>query len=172
MQIAIDVCTRIGARLLLAGYEDWRNLGFTKLPDNVEFVGHADREKRRELLSHAKGLFALSMYNEPFGNVAVEAMLSGCPVISSDWGAFVETNLHGVTGYRVRTIEQACWAARNIDKISPRACREWAEKNYSLERVALMYEEYFQMLGDLWGEGYYAKRDERTQLDWLEKTHP
>jgi hypothetical protein len=63
------------------------------------------------------------------------------------------------------------WAVNNVDKLSPAACREWAMKNYSCDRVVLMYEEFFQMLNDVKnGGGFYAEHPERDQLDWLKKS--
>ena len=45
--------------------------------------------------------------------------------------------------------------------------------NYSLDVVAKKYEEYFQMVLDVHsGNGWYQKRDERTELDWLTKFYP
>lgn len=173
--IAAQVCEKIGAKLIFAGTtfgpEDCR-VG-SEWPKHVEYVGYADVEKRKKLMAGAKGLFCPTIYNEPFGYVAIEAMLSGTPVITVDHGAFTETVQHGVTGYRCRTFEQFVWAAKNIDTISPRACREWAEKNYSFEKVGKMYKEYFTSIVNLAKPGgWYAENDERRELEWLRKEHP
>jgi glycosyltransferase involved in cell wall biosynthesis len=103
----------------------------------------------------------------------IEALFSGTPVITSDWACFAENNLHGITGYRCRTMEQFVWATRNIDKINPKACREWAMNNFSLEVVAKMYEEYFDNLVRMkQNGGWYADFEERENLDWLVRHYP
>jgi FkbM family methyltransferase len=80
---------------------------------------------------------------------------------------------HGVTGFRCRTFEQFYWAAKNIDTISPRACREWAEKNYNFNKIGLMYKEYFESIINVSkGSGWYTKNDTRKELEWLTKTQP
>jgi hypothetical protein len=111
-------------------------------------------------------------YLEPFGGVNVEAQLCGTPVITSDWGAFPETVLHGVTGYRCRVFEEFCWAVNHIHEIKPADCRAWAEHNYSMDRIGRMYEEYFQRLYRLFDMGWYEPNGERCELDWLRWYYP
>ena len=174
VDIAAQVCERIGAKLILAGTTYGPsdcNLG-VEWPKHVEYVGYADVEKRKKLMAGAKGLFCPTIYNEPFGYVAIEAMLSGTPVITVDWGAFTETVPHGVAGYRCRTFEQFVWAAQNIDTISPRACRQWAEENYNFKKIGKMYKEYFQSLQNLTKGGWYTENPDRTELEWLTKHYP
>lgn len=169
IQIAAQVVEEIGAKLIVAGIGDLKDIHVNS--PNVEHVGFVSSERRRELMKKAKALFVPTIYLEPFGGVNVEAQFSGTPPITSDWGGFVDTVVHGVTGYRCRTIDQFIWAAKNIDKIKPQDCRDWAMKNFSLDRVALMYQEYFDKIHDLFspGKGFYELHPERKELDWLKK---
>jgi glycosyltransferase involved in cell wall biosynthesis len=166
--IAIDVINAIGARLVVAGPGQ-----LDKPHALVEHVGIVGPEDRKKLLTNAMALLAPSTFIEPFCGVAIEAMLSGTPVISSDFGALAENILHGVTGYRCRTFEHFTWAARNIDKINPLACRAFAEKNFTMERVAKMYDEYFWSLMNIFtGKGWYEQNPARRDLGWLDRYFP
>lgn len=168
IQVAIQATEAIGAKLIIAG-QNPENLEF---PPHVEFVGYADVAKRKELMSNAKAAFVPSMYIEPFGGVQIEMLMSGTPTITTDWGSFTENNPHGYTGYRCHTFDQFVWAAKNIDKIDPKNCRKFAE-NFSLEKVAPMYEEYFQMVLDVHeGKGWYQMHEDRTDMNWLKKDLP
>lgn len=170
---AINVTRQIGARLVIGGQGGPESLNLTQWPPHVEYVGYVDEVKRKTLLKNAKGFFLLSMFIEPFGGAAVESMFSGTPVITTDWGAFSETVLHGTTGFRCRSMDHIAWAARNIDSIHPKTCREWAENNYSLDKIASMYEEYFSMINNVWyNAGWPLIDNSRTQLDWLNKIYP
>lgn len=171
--IAIEVTQRIGAKLLVAGQGDITEI-CNPIPDHVTVIGYVEPKERSELMRNAKALFAPTHYNEPFGGVTIEALFCGTPNITSDWGGFAENNLHGITGYRCRTIEQFEWAAKNVDKISREACHEWALKNFSLDRVSLMYEEYFSTLIKVYNGqgGYYSHNPARSELDWLNRYYP
>ena len=173
--IALQVVDEIKAQLVVAGMGE-----IGEAPDRVrrplrDFVSHrgvVGPTERAKLLAGAKATICASTYLEPFCGVQIESMLSGTPVISTDWGAFAEYNPHGVTGYRCRTFEQFVWAARNIEGISRHACRAWG-LNFNLDRVGKMYDEYFDMVSRVYrGDGWYDPNPERAGLGWLSRHYP
>ena len=173
IHIAMQVTEAIGARLIIAGQSSLKDNGYKEVPAHVTEYGYADVAARKRLMSGAKAAFVCSMYVEPFGGVQVECLFSGTPTITTDWGSFTENNVHGVTGYRCRTMEQFIWAAKNIDAISPAACRQFALQNFCLDKVASMYEEYFTAVMNVHtGKGWYAENPGRGDLSWLAKCYP
>ena len=167
--IAIQLTERIGARLKVCGQGNLSSLGYDKIPEHVEFIGYVGVEERKKLMAKAKCLIMPTLYMEPFGCVAIEGMLSGTPILTNDWGGPGENNVHGVTGFKCRTFEQFEWAARNIHLINPKNCREWAEKNFSFDKIGHMYEEYFQSLQCI---DWYKQNPLRTNMDHLKKHYP
>ena len=172
---AIEATKLAGKKLVVAGYGDIigdKLLPYDSIPDHVEIVGYADHEKRSELMRNASASLMLTTYAEPFGRVLIENFLHGTPVITTDWGAFVENNLHGVTGYRARTLDHIVWSIRNIDNIKSRDCRNWGE-TFSVDRIMPMYEEYFNMVMDEYTSiGWYRIHADRDNLNWLNYQSP
>jgi glycosyltransferase involved in cell wall biosynthesis len=175
VQVASDVAKATGNQLYIVGQGSLDN-PVEKLAlgseTHLTYMPAVGPEERSQLLGKAKAVLMPTYYLEPFGGVNVEAQLCGTPVITSDWGAFPETVLHGITGYRCRVFEEFCWAVNHIQRIKPENCREWAENNYSLERIGKMYEEYFQRVYQLFEKGWYQSNDERSELDWLNRYYP
>ena len=66
------------------------------LSDDIKFLG---KSKAIEKLMTISDLFLLPSEAESFGLVALEAMASGVPVISSNVGGLSEVNKEGVTGF-------------------------------------------------------------------------
>lgn len=171
VHLAVDIAKRMGKTLKICGQGDPSR--FLKGNPHVQYIPPVGVEGRRELLRKAELCICATYYVEPFCGVNVEAQLSGTPVLSTDWGVFNETVQHGYTGYRCRTIEQFLYAAKQAPKLDPFRIRAWAKTNYSLERVALMYEEYFQMvLNQRDPRKWYVEHPERNTLEWLQRTYP
>ena len=172
IEVALQVCKHLNIKLKVAGQGDLKAFcSGGVIPDNVEYIGYADRDTRKKLMSKAKFAILPSMYIEPFCGTSIEMLLSGTPIITTDWGAFTENNVHGVTGYRCRTFEQFCWAAKNIDTIKPIDCYNFAKRNFTFDKVADMYEEYFNMVLNVYtGNGWYETNPHRCSLGWLDRT--
>jgi glycosyltransferase involved in cell wall biosynthesis len=147
-KLAAEVCEHEGLRMKMAGSGD-------PPPQGVEHLGVVGPEERGQLMSRARAVFVPTLYIEPFGGVAVEAMLCGTPVITTDWGAFVETVQQGVTGFRCRTFKEFRVATKVVGDLDPRAIRDYAVATYSTEAIAPRYEAYFERLLTMWGEGFY-----------------
>lgn len=174
VDVAVQVTRELGIPLKMAG-QGWLENdveGLNIRGDHVEFLGTMGPEERKALVGRARFVLVPTYYIEPFGGVAVEAQMCGTPVLTTDWGAFSETVLHGVTGYRCRTFDDFLWAARHIETIDPEKCRRWAVDNYSMDRVKHMYHEYFSKIDDLARDGWYEQHLGRSGLDWLKKEYP
>ena len=124
----IDLCIQLANildfNLKVAGPGFLNDLGYDieNISDNIELLGPIGIDERRELLKNAKGLIAPSIFYESLGCQVIEAMLSGTPVITTDFGGFAETNIHGVTGYRCNTFTEFVSAVEKIDEIDNEQC--------------------------------------------------
>jgi glycosyltransferase involved in cell wall biosynthesis len=172
---AIEATKTAGKKLIIAGPGDIvqdSHFPYEKIPDHVTCIGAVGHNERTELMKNAKCCFMMTTSAETFCNTMAESFLHGTPIISTDWGSFSENNLHGITGYRVRTLDHMVWAIQNIDKIKPINCRNWGE-TFSFENAAIRYEEYFNMIMDYYEKGgWNTLRPDRDNLDWLNYRSP
>ena len=146
VDLCIQVTKHIGKKLVIAGPGDLRSMGYDKIPDHVELVGYVNPEQRKKLLSKAQCLMAPTHYIEPFGNIVVEAMMCGTPVLTTDWGGFVDTVVQGVTGYRCKDFKSFVEAANTVHLLDPENCREWAVQNFSDEVVHNQFDSWLQKI--------------------------
>ena len=148
--LAIDIAREAGRPILLAGklnetaereYFD-REIK-PRLGANAEYVGVADWQVKRELLSAARCLMFPIQWEEPFGIVMVEALACGTPVVATSRGAVPEIIKDGVTGeIRERTDDLAA-AVNIVHNISPAACRADALENFDASKMAALYAQLY-----------------------------
>lgn len=65
---------------------------------DIRLVGQLPYKKTLELMSHARIIVIPSIWEEPFGRVALEALGLGVPVVATDKGALTEIIENGKTG--------------------------------------------------------------------------
>lgn len=117
---------------------------FEGLP-NVELLGLIKGKARAELYGNATALLCPTEFIEPFGAVAIEAMLCGTPVIATDYGAYTETIPKHL---RCSTLKE--WT-NTIDWIlttpdygkGPRINAREAATRYALEEVSERFVRFF-----------------------------
>lgn len=159
--IALEIAKRAGMRLVVAGPgpSSWSEglivADEITLEGDVHYAGVVGFEARAELMRNAAAVIVPTLYIEPFGGVAVEAMLAGAPVIASDWGSFTEIVTPDV-GRRFRTLREGAEAVRDVATLDRRKIRKRAIERYSLQAVGPMFTRWFDQLDTLWGEGWYA----------------
>lgn len=151
LKIACQAAARAGVKLKVAGWGD-KSL----VTDGAEYVGTPSLEERNRLMSRARAVLMPTQYMEPFGSVAVEAMMCGTPAITTEFGAFTETIEHGVTGFRCTMLRDFVEAIAASPKLDPAKIRERAVAQFSIAAAKPRYEAYFQRLQTLWGGGWEA----------------
>lgn len=153
IQISAQVCDFLGVPLKIAGTPN-EELGIKS--DNVEWLGYISNEEKKELMSKAIALFQPTLYIGPFESTTIESMLSGTPVITTDFGVFRET-VTELAGRRCNTFREFVEAAIDAKNFTRnRELREYAIKNYSMDTVKYQYDHYFKRIETLWGKGWYT----------------
>lgn len=147
--IALKISKAAGLPLWVAGAGG--DGGFGK---DINYLGPVGIEDRAKLMAGARAFICPTTYIEPGGNVAIEAMMAGTPVIAPDCGVFSETVRHGVSGFHFRTLKQGVNAVQSAERLNPTSIRVYAKKNYSLEAIAPKFQQWFDDLQQLWGEGW------------------
>lgn len=123
--------------------------------DHVDYVGSVTGDDRRELFARASFLIMPTLYVEPFGNVHIEAMMSGLGVVVPDFGVFTETVPEH---YRFRNMSQAVEAARLAHLTRHGFWREHATSIAAPDRCRAKYDRWFDRLASLRDgrNGFYA----------------
>lgn len=144
------------------------------LSDAIQWVGDVGPEqslpveKVVTLMQDAKAFLMTINQQEPFGLVMAEAMSCGTPVVGWKRGSVEEVVVEGKTGFVISPdgtqgtkgteeakgelnvsqagIEGLVEAVKRIGGISPQACREHVEKNFSIEAMVGNYEKLYQAL--------------------------
>lgn len=121
-----------------------------------EHAGVVKGAEKARLLARARALISYSLYVEPFGGVAAEAMLCGTPVIATPFGAYSETVADGETGFLCHTLAEVLAAAKRVDRLDGRAIRQRALARFTVGAAAPRYDRWIERLATLYDRGWYA----------------
>lgn len=144
LDIAMDLARRCGLRLVVAGSSPDQQLvdriAAKCQSTGVRYVGEVFGEYKAQLFAGATALLFPTQVNEAFGLVMAEALMSGTPVVCSDFGACAELISPDV-GFVCRTVDEYLQALQQIQhgQISAQHCREVALERFHFLRMARDY---------------------------------
>jgi glycosyltransferase involved in cell wall biosynthesis len=154
VHLAIEAAKKAGEKLIIAGRNDDEDLSYFNnfvkpyINDNIEYVGEIDFREKIALYRGAKATLFPILWNEPFGNVMIESMACGTPIIAFNRGACREAIKNNVSGLLVKdgNINKMAEAVNNINKISRKETREWAKSKFSNQIIIDSYEEVYRKI--------------------------
>jgi glycosyltransferase involved in cell wall biosynthesis len=151
---AIDAAALAGVPIRVAGEVHPQDAEFAgaevepRLRDpQVTYLGAIGTAEKVPLLRDARALLSPIDWNEPFGLIHIEAMLSGCPVVAFGRGSVPELIEHEVTGFIAESLEEMARLIAPggpVDRLDRRRVRETAERKFSRTRMVAAYERVYE----------------------------
>ncbi|MFF4775084.1 glycosyltransferase family 4 protein [Microtetraspora fusca] len=148
--LAIEVARAVGRRIILAGKrsEEIEHSYFEayvkpRLGQGVQYVGEADAELKRELLSKARCLLFPLQWEEPFGMTMIEAMACGTPVVALGRGSVPEIVADGVTGFVRGRVAELPTAVEAVESLDPAVCRAHVARHFDVPVMVRAYEHVY-----------------------------
>lgn len=154
----------IGLKIAGKHYSDhgkdtyWKKHILPMIDDKISFVGHiSESSEKQNFLANAKALLVPSIFEEPFGMVAIEALACGTPVIALNSGALPEIINRKDVGIiaakefdnngsidEVLTTGNIVDAMKQVDSIDRQLCRSYFEQRFSLETMVNAYHALYE----------------------------
>ncbi|MEL6578519.1 MAG: glycosyltransferase family 4 protein [Cyanobacteria bacterium J06621_12] len=139
---------KIMGRIQDEGY--WQQIRHDFPDAPIEYLGFLDTNQLQQELGKCRALLMTPRWIEAFGNVAIEALACGVPIIAYRRGGPSEIVRDGKTGWLVEpdNVQELTTAIGKISQIDRLACRQQAETEYSLAALGDRFEAWFnQILG-------------------------
>ena len=143
LEDAAYVANELGEKLLVWGFIQDESYA-TKIekmfkPGTVEWKGFLETSNLQKELGTCRALLNTPKWNEAYGNVVVEAMACGVPVVAYKRGGPSEIVQHGITGFLAEPDDKKSLLTylEQIEKIDRKNCRDWVEKNASTNIFAV-----------------------------------
>ncbi|MES2473825.1 MAG: glycosyltransferase family 4 protein [Pseudomonadota bacterium] len=151
---AIEIARRAGMKLKMAAkvdpadqeYFDEQVKPVLDASPHVEFIGEINDARKPEFLGNAAALLFPISWPEPFGLVMIESMACGTPVIAFNCGSVPEIMEVGVTGFVVKTVDEAVAAVSRLGTLTRPGIRARFEERFSVSAMARQYVKIYQRL--------------------------
>ncbi len=126
----------------------WQNIVQEYPNAPITYKGFLSTTDLQQELGNCSALLMTPRWIEAFGNVAIEALACGVPVISYARGCPAEIVTDGKTGFLVTpdSIDELVTAIARIPQIERTICRQIAEQEYSLQVWGDRFEAWLKSL--------------------------
>tara|TARA_Y100001978_G_scaffold163329_1_gene150053 strand:- start:2292 stop:3368 length:1077 start_codon:yes stop_codon:yes gene_type:complete len=142
LEDAVYVANKFGEKLNVWGFVEDKNYA-SKIEANypagqISWRGYLQTNQLQKELGKCRALINTPKWNEAYGNVIVEAMACGVPVVAYKKGGPSEIIQHGETGFLVKVDDKESLLSfiKKINTINRKKCREWVENNASADIFA------------------------------------
>ena len=142
LEDAVYVANELGEKLKVWGVkedETYASKVEKSFPlGTIDWMGFVSTNELQKELGKCRVLRNTPKWNEAYGNVVVEALACGVPVVAYKRGGPSEIIQHGQTGYLANPDDKNNMLSyvEIIEKINRKKCREWVEKNASTDIFA------------------------------------
>ncbi|BAT54136.1 hypothetical protein NOS3756_31010 [Nostoc sp. NIES-3756] len=150
LEDAVAAAKITGIPLKIFGFKQneqyWQDI-LQKYPDApIIYRGFLPTEELQQELGQCRALLVTPRWVEAFGNVAIEALACGVPVIAYRRGGLTEIVKDGQTGFLVEpdSVDGLVNAIKRLDEIDRHACRQQAQTEYSQQAMGDRVEQWFR----------------------------
>ncbi|MBX2864748.1 MAG: glycosyltransferase family 4 protein [Leptolyngbyaceae cyanobacterium MAG.088] len=142
--------TQIPLKILgkLENQDYWETIQRTYPNAPIDYLGFVNTQQLQAIVRRCQGLLMTPRWVEAFGNVAIEALACGVPVVAYRRGGPAEIIDHGQTGWLVEPDHVAglVEGIQKLDSIDRHHCRQQAESKYSLSALGIRFEQWFDTI--------------------------
>ncbi|CAN1212845.1 glycosyltransferase family 4 protein [Tumidithrix helvetica PCC 7403] len=163
--LAVEIAKKTGWHLKMAGKVDPVDLDYFEQEIKphidgiqIEFLGEANHQQKSILMGGAVATLFPITWQEPFGLVMIESMVTGTPVIAMSLGSAPEVIAQGRTGFLCQNVEECIDAIALATQLDRRACRDHVLINFTAKRMADGYESVYQkILAEKYSQNGHAR---------------
>lgn len=149
LEDAVAASRLTGIELRIMGFVEnetyWQQILLNNMDAPIQYEGFLPTKRLQKRLRQCRALLMTPRWVEAFGNVAIEALACGVPVIAYRRGGPAEIVEDGKTGFLVEpdSVEGLVEALGKLEQIDRHACRQRVELAYSNQAMGTAVEQWF-----------------------------